>query len=139
MAKQVFTNAYVTVNGTDLSDHIGAVTIDTSADEIETTAFASGTAAGWRSRVAGLKDGSVKLDWHQDFAASSVDAILNTAFGSVGTVVVIPSGTAASSVNPRYTIPVVISSYSPVAGSVGDLLTFSTTWAFAGALTRGTV
>jgi predicted secreted protein len=136
MAKQVFTNAYVTVNGTDLSDHIGAVTIDTSADEIETTAFGT---AGWRSRVSGLKDGSIKLDWHQDFAASSVDSILNTAFGSVGTVVVIPNGTVASATNPRYTMTAVISSYSPVAGSVGDLLTFSTTWAFAGAMTRGTV
>jgi len=136
MAKQVFTNAYVTVNGTDLSDHIGAVTIDTSADEIETTAFGT---AGWRSRVAGLKDGSIQLDWHQDFAASSVDSVLNSAFGSVGTVVVIPNGTVASATNPRYTMTAVISSYSPVAGSVGDLLTFSTTWAFAGAMTRGTV
>jgi predicted secreted protein len=136
MAKQVFTNAYVTVNGTDLSDHIASVTLDTSADEIETTAFGT---AGWRSRVAGLKDGSIQLDWHQDFATSSVDSVLSSAFGSVGTVVVIPSGTVASSTNPRYTIQAVISSYSPVAGSVGDLLTFSTTWAFAGALTRGTV
>jgi predicted secreted protein len=136
MAKQVFTNAYVTVNGTDLSDHVAAVTLDLSADEIEVTAFGT---AGYRSRTAGLKDGSIQLDWHQDFAASSVDSVLNSAFGSVGTVVVIPNGTAASATNPRYTMTAVISSYSPVAGSVGDLLTFSTTWAFAGALTRGTV
>jgi predicted secreted protein len=136
MAKQVFTNAYVTVNGTDLSDHIASVTLDTSADEIETTAFGT---AGWRSRVAGLKDGSIQLDWHQDFATSSVDSVLSSAFGSVGTVVVIPNGTVASATNPRYTIQAVVSSYSPIAGSVGDLLTFSTTWAFAGALTRGTV
>ena len=138
MPKQVFTNAYVTVNGTDLSDHIASVTLDTSADEIETTAFASGTAAGWRSRVAGLKDGSIQLDWHQDFAASSVDAVLSSAFGSVGTVVVIPNGTVASATNPRYTIQAVVSSYSPVAGSVGDLLTFSTTWAFSGPMARAT-
>lgn len=135
MSKMVFTNAYVTVNGTDLSDHIAAVTIDTSADEIETTAFGT---AGWRSRVAGLKDGSIQLDWHQDFASSSVDSVLSSAFGSVGTVVVIPNGTVASSTNPRYTIQAVVSSYSPVAGSVGDLLTFSTTWAFAGAMARAT-
>jgi hypothetical protein len=135
MAKQVFTNAYVTVNGTDLSDHIAAVTLDLSADEIETTAFGT---AGYRSRTAGLKDGSIQLDWHQDFAASSVDSVLNSAFGSVGTVVVIPSGTAASSTNPRYTMTAVISSYSPVAGSIGDLLTFSTTWAFAGPMARAT-
>lgn len=134
MAKQVFTNAVVTVNGIDFSDHIAAVTIDQSADEIETTAFGT---AGWRTRTAGLKDGSVQLDWHQDFA-SSVDATLSSAWGSVGTVVVIPNGTAVSASNPRHTLPVVLSSYSPVAGAVGDLLTFSTTWAAAGAFARST-
>lgn len=135
MPKQVFTNAVVTVNGTDFSSSIAAVTIDQSADEIETTAFGT---SGWRSRVAGLKDGSVQIDWHQDFATSSVDATLSSAWGSVGTVTVIPNGTVVSATNPRYTCPVVLSSYSPVAGSVGDLLTFSTTWAAASAFTRGT-
>lgn len=134
MSKMVFTNAYVTVNGTDVSDHVGAVTIDQSADEIETTSFGS---TGWRSRVAGLKDGSVQLDWHQDFS-SSVDALLSPAWGSVGTVVVKPNGSATSATNPAWTCPVVLSSYSPVAGSVGDLLTFSTTWAAAGAFARAT-
>lgn len=133
MAKQVFLNAVVTVNGTDFSDHCASVTIDQSADEIETTAFG----AGWRTRVAGLKDGSVKIDWHQDYA-TSVDAALSSAWGSVGTVVVIPNGTVVSASNPRMTCPVVLSSYSPVNGSVGDLMTFSTTWAAAGAFTRGT-
>ena len=128
MAKQVFTNASVTVNNVDFSDHIAAVTIDQSADEIETTAFGT---AGWRSRVTGLKDGSVQLDWHQDFS-SSVDATLSTAFGSVGTVVILPNGTGVSASNPRWTCPVVISGYSPVAGSVGDLLTFSCTWVASG-------
>ena len=133
MSKQVFLNAIVTVNGTDFSDHVASVTIDQSADEIETTAFGG----SWRTRVAGLKDGSVKLDWHQDFA-SSVDATLSSAWGAVGTVVIIPNDTAVSASNPRWTCPVVLSGYSPVAGSVGDLLTFSTTWAAAGAFTRGT-
>ncbi|NBX24177.1 MAG: radical SAM protein [Microbacteriaceae bacterium] len=135
MAKLVFTNAYITVNGVDFSDHIASVEISQSADEIETTAFGT---AGWRSRVAGLKDGSVKLDWHQDFA-SSVDATLSSAWGAVGTVIIAPNGTAISASNPRWTCPVVLSSYNPVAGSTGDLLTFSTTWAAAGAFTRGTV
>jgi hypothetical protein len=56
----------------------------------------------------------------------------------VGTVVVLPNGTAPSSSNPKLTIPVVISGYSPVSGNVGDLLTFSTTWAFAGPIARAT-
>ena len=134
MAKQVFTNAVVTVNGVDFSDHIAAVTIDQSADEIETTAFG---ATGWRTRTLGLKDGSVTLDWHQDFA-SSVDATLSSAWGSVGTVTVMPNGTVIGAGNPRWNCPVVLSSYSPVAGSIGDLLTFSTTWAAASAFSRST-
>ncbi len=133
MAKQVFTNAVVTVNGVDFSDHIAAVTIEQTADEIETTAFGG----SWRTRTVGLKDGSVTLDWHQDFA-SSVDATLSNAWGAVGTVTVMPNGTAISASNPRWTCPVVLSGYSPVAGSVGDLLTFSTTWAAAGAFARAT-
>jgi hypothetical protein len=123
----------VTVNGTDFSDHIAAVTIEQSADEIETTAFGG----SWRTRTVGLKDGSVTLDWHQDFA-SSVDATLSNAWGAVGTVTVMPNGTAIGATNPRWTCPVVLSGYSPVAGSVGDLLTFSTTWAAAGAFARAT-
>jgi len=134
MPKQVFTNCVVTVNGTDFSDHIAAVTIEQSADEIETTAFG---ATGWRTRTVGLKDGSVTLDWHQDFS-SSVDATLSSAWGAVGTVTVMPNGTAIGASNPRWTCPVVLSGYSPVAGSVGDLLTFSTTWAAAGAFARAT-
>jgi hypothetical protein len=134
MPKQVFTNCVVTVNGTDFSDHIAAVTIEQSADEIETTAFG---ATGWRTRTVGLKDGSVTLDWHQDFS-SSVDATLSSAWGAVGTVTVMPNGTAIGATNPRWTCPVVLSGYSPVAGSVGDLLTFSTTWAAAGAFARAT-
>ena len=134
MPKQVFTNCVVTVNGTDFSDHIAAVTIEQSADEIETTAFG---ATGWRTRTVGLKDGSVTLDWHQDFS-SSVDATLSSAWGAVGTVTVMPNGTAIGATNPRWTCPVVLSGYSPVAGSVGDLLTFSTTWAASGAFSRST-
>ena len=133
MPKQVFTNCVVTVNGTDFSDHIAAVTIEQSADEIETTAFGG----SWRTRTVGLKDGSVTLDWHQDFA-SSVDATLSSAWGAVGTVTVMPNGTVIGASNPRWTCPVVLSGYSPVAGSVGDLLTFSTTWAASGAFSRST-
>jgi hypothetical protein len=133
MPKQVFTNCVVTVNGTDFSDHISAVTIEQSAEECETTAFGG----SWRTRTVGLKDGSVTLDWHQDFA-SSVDATLSNAWGAVGTVTVMPNGTSIGASNPRWTCPVVLSGYSPVAGSVGDLLTFSTTWAAAGAFARAT-
>jgi hypothetical protein len=127
VAKLVLTNANVKVNGTDFSDHIAAVTIEISADEVETTAFGQST----RTRVGGLKDGSIQLDWHQDFTAS-VDAFIAPLVGQLATVVVLPNGTGAGTANPSYSGEYLVSGYSPIAGAVGDLLTFSTTWPTAG-------
>jgi len=39
MARIVLTNAKVTINSVNLSDHIASVTLSTSADVVETTGF----------------------------------------------------------------------------------------------------
>ena len=70
MARIVLTDSKVTINSVNLSDHISSVTINTSTDVVETTAFSS---AGARTRVSGLIDNSVTLEFHQDFATSSVE------------------------------------------------------------------
>jgi hypothetical protein len=134
VAKFVATDVKVTINGTDLSDHIAQVSLEQTADEIETTAF--GTA--WRQRVGGgLKDASVSIDFHQDFGAGSVDAILSPLFGSIATVVVVPTSGSVSATNPSFTGTFSVVQYSPVASSVGDLATLSVSWPSAGTVTRG--
>lgn len=136
MAKFVATDVKTTINGTDFSDHIAAVTFDLTADEIETTAF--GTA--WRQRVGGgLKSGNVSIDFHQDFGAGSVDATLYPLFGSLATVVCVPTSGSVSATNPSYTGVFSVTAYSPVASNVGDLATLSVSWPSAGTVTRGTV
>lgn len=141
MAKFVATDVKTSINGQDFSDHIAAVTIDISSDEIETTAFGTG---GWRSRVGGLKDASITLDFHQDFATSgsgAVDSTIWTNFGSLATVVVVPTSGSVNSTNPSYTGLFLVSQTQPVASTVGDLATMSVTWPAAGTagITRGTV
>ena len=136
MPKFVATDYKVTINGVNLSDHIAAVTFDLTADEIETTAF--GTA--WRQRVGGgLKDASISIDFHQDFGAGSVDATLFPLLGSVATVVAVPTSGSVSATNPSYTGTFSVTTYTPVAGNVGDLATLSVSWPSAGTVTRGTV
>lgn len=135
MAKFVATDYKVTVNGTDLSDHIAATTWDITADEIETTAF--GTA--WRQRVGGgLKDASISIDFHQDFGAGSVDATLFPLLGSIATVVAVPTSGSVSATNPSYTGTFSVTQYTPLASNVGDLATLSVSWPSAGTVTRGT-
>lgn len=135
MAKFVATDVKTTINGTDFSDHIAAVTFDLSADEIETTAFGT----QWRQRVGGgLKDASVSIDFHQDFAAGSIDAILYPLFGSIATVVVVPTSGSVSATNPSYSGTFSVTQYQPVASNVGDLATLSISWPSAGTVSRGT-
>lgn len=136
MAKFVATDVTTTINGTDLSDHIAAVTIDLTSDEIETTAFSS---SGYRTRIGGLKDASITIDFHNDFAASSVDSTIWSNFGSLATVVVKPTSGSVTSTNPSYTGVFLVSQHQ-FASTVGDLATVAVTWPSAGTagVTRGT-
>ena len=135
MAKFVATNYNIKINGADFSSAIAAVTFDISAAEQETTAFGN----TFVQRIAGLKDASVSLDFHQDFGAAAVDQTLFPLLGSNATVTVIPNGTVVSATNPSYTGVFLCTEYSPMSSSVGDLATLSVSWPLAdGVITRGT-
>lgn len=131
MAKLVLTDAKVTINGTDLSSSITSIDFSQEADDKETTAFG----VGWRTRVGGLKQGSVKIDFLQDYAAASVHATIHSLLGTIATVVVTPTSGTASSTNPQYTFPCLVTSITPVSGAVGDLATESVTWPTSGTVT----
>lgn len=138
MARIVLTDAKVTINGVNLSDHIASITLNESADVVETTAFSS-TAA--KTRVAGLKDNSVTLEFHQDFASSSVEETINGASSLVGTVtaiVVTPTSSVVSATNPSYSFSALVSEWQSLSGTVGELSTASVTWPISGAITKAT-
>lgn len=135
MARIVLTDAKVTINGVNLSDHIASITINQSNDVVETTAF-SNTA---KTRVAGLADNSVTLEFHQDFASSNVEATINGSTSLVGTVtaiVVTPTSGSVSATNPSYSFNALVAEWTPLNGSVGELSTASVTWPISGAITK---
>jgi hypothetical protein len=136
MARIVLTNAYITINSVNLSDHIKSVTLTTSDDIVETTAFGS-TA---RTRIAGLADNSVALEFDQDYASSSVEATINAAgsslVGTVTTIVVKPNGATTAADNPAYSFSALISEWTPLSGAVGELATASVTWPISGVITK---
>ena len=136
MAVYVATDHKITVNGTAFSNVLQSVSLDLSSDEIETTAFGS----GFRTRIAGLKSGSVTLNFFQDFGAASVDAIISPLFtaGSFATVVIVPTSSAVSATNPSWTAVCLVSQYQPFSASVGDIATLSVTWPTSGTVVRGT-
>lgn len=134
MARLVLTDVYVSIGGVDLSDHIASVEISTEFEDIETTAFGD---AG-RTRVAGLEDSSLSLDFHQDFAAASVDATIAPLVGSTAAFEVFPAGTTIGATNPKYSGTVLVTEWTPLSGAVGELATASVTWPVSGVVTRAT-
>lgn len=137
MARIVLTDAKVTINSVNLSDHIASITINETTDVVETTAF-SNTA---KTRVAGLKDNSVTLEFHQDFAASNVEATINgspSLVGTTTTIVVTPTSSSVSATNPSYSFSALVAEWTPLSGSIGELSTASVTWPISGAITKAT-
>ena len=138
MAKFIGKNLRVKVGSTELTTNIASVEVTETVDEIEVTALGQNA----RSRIAGLKDASVTLSFHQDYDASSVNATLSTIFGGTATVSIL-AGTSltqgtATSTAPLFTIPILCSQQTPVNGVVGDLTTFDVTWPATGEITKST-
>jgi hypothetical protein len=136
MARLVLTNAYISVGGVDLSDLVASVTLNSTFDVVETTAFSS-TAA--KTRLAGLADNSISLEFHQDYATSEVEQTIYPLLGTVAAVIVKPNGSATGAFNPSYSFNSVISEWTPLNGSVGELATASVSWPITGAITKAVV
>ena len=133
MAKFVAKDYSIEINSADFSSSLAAVTLNLTSEEQETTAFGN----DFRSRIGGLKDASISLDFHQDFGAASVDATLYPLLGSNATVVVKPTSDAIGSTNPGFSAVYLCTEYSPFDSSVGDLATLSVEWPIAsGTVTR---
>jgi hypothetical protein len=124
LAKFVATQFAISLNSVPLSGNIAAATITETAEEVEITAFGN----SYRQRVAGLRDASVSLDWHQDYGTGSVHATLNPLVGSYATVTIVPTAGSVSATNPSVSAVFLVTEYTPVSGTIGDLSTFSTTF-----------
>jgi len=133
MAKLVLLNSNVSLNGTDITSNVAAITLSTSASEVPTTSFGSGGAV---TRVSGLIDNSVTLSLHNDYNA--IDGLIQPLIGSTAvTMIVKPAGTAAASASsPHFTFSVLCTEFSLVNGAVGELNTADVTWPISGTITK---
>jgi len=135
MPKFVATDYAITIGTANFSASLNSVTLDITTDEQETTAFGD----TYRTRIAGLRDASLTLDFMQDFGAGSVDQTLFPLLGSAVTWSIKPTSGTVTATNPSYSGTAVVTQYQPFANAVGDLATLSVTWPVSGSVTRGTV
>ena len=137
MARLVLTDASVEINGANLSEFITSVAISTSEDVVDTTGMSS---AGARTRVAGLSDNSLTLEFNQDFATSGPEATINAAgaslVGTNPTIIIKPTSAAVSASNPSYSFTAVVAEWQVLSAAVGELSTISASWPISGAITK---
>lgn len=134
MGTLTLTDAYITVDSNDISADSNQVTLNYEADAVEETAFGDDT----HIMKGGLKNWSMDVSLNSDYAASALDSILFPLVGTVVTIEVRATSDSVGTSNPEYTASGLITSYTPIQGSVGDLATGTLNIVPAGTLSRVT-
>ncbi len=134
MAKFITTDFSVTLDDVDFSASIASVTLEQTAETQETTSFGSNS----RTRISGLKDATLSIDFHQDFGASGIDSTFGPKLGEIIPFEIKPTSEAVSETNPAYSGNCIVTTYSPFSNAVGELATLSVSWEVTGDITRTT-
>ena len=120
----------LTVNAVDLSNHVTAVTINRSFDELEVTAMGD----SGHKFIKGLEASSITIDFLNDTATANVLQTLQAAWGTNVTVTVKQTSAATSATNPLYTMTCLVNNTTDINGSVADLSTQSLTFNVSGTI-----
>jgi hypothetical protein len=120
----------LTVNAVDLSDHVTAVTINRSFDELEVTAMGD----SGHKFVKGLEASSITIDFLNDTATGEVLQTLQAAWGTTVAVTAKQDSGATSATNPLYTMSCLINNTTDINGAVADLSMQSLTFTVNGTI-----
>lgn len=118
MAISTLTNAFLSVNGVNLSDHCRKVTVEDSRDSVDITAMGATS----KAVTKGLGDAKISAELYQDFAGGSVHATLQPLIGSSTpvSIEVRPVNAARSATNPAMLMSGLLMTYNGLDGQVGD-------------------
>ena len=120
------------MDGFDISDHCTSLSFGTVYDLVEVTQM--GDIA--KKMVAGLEENTLSLEIQQDFGVSQVESVIYPNRGLRVNCSVRPVNAARSATNPQYDFSVLISEWTPLSGSVGDLATVTVNWPIYGEITK---
>lgn len=119
-----FTNAYVSVNGVDLSASAKGVHVEDSKNPVDVTTFGS----GYIQETKGLGTATITIDFLSDFSAAKTHATIQPLVGSTTPIIVevraVNSGRSAT--NPGIVLAAALCfTYNALDGTIGDAAEFS--------------
>ncbi|GLZ36213.1 hypothetical protein Lesp02_84000 [Lentzea sp. NBRC 105346] len=135
MAIMVLTASYLSLAGTNVSDHTKKIELAAEVDEKDVTTFAS---LGWVEVKGGLKKGSLAATFLQDVAAGQIDSMMWPLLGTNIAFEVRLDNAAVGASNPKYTGSVLVKKWTPIAGAPGDVAEVDVEYPTSGAITRAT-
>lgn len=132
MTKLVLTEAFVEIDGVDMSCWVNNVEITLSKAEVDANTFCG------QDTLAGLEESSFSIGLIQDFDAAAVDATLFPLWDAEDTftVVVRPDNGVVSATNPEYSGTCRLLEYQPLSGGPGDLAEISIDLKVIGSMAR---
>jgi hypothetical protein len=143
MAKLVLTNAYVIFESVyDFSDHISSISLSTVHDVLDVTPVKDGVI--YKEVIAGVGTNSVSFDFYQDFSTGSFNNSIEEFFNGAGTsrvgtkvsCRVRPVNAPKSASNPEYSFEALVTEWTPLNASAGQLSTISVNWPISGEINK---
>ena len=135
MPTMVLLAQYLSLAGTDVSEHTRKAEVTIEVEDKDVTTY---TSLGWKVVQGGLKSGELGIEFLQDVAAGEIDSLMWPLLGTVVPFVTRLDQAAVSASNPEYAGNVLINSWNPIEGSVGDEASVSVGYPTSGAVTRVT-
>lgn len=134
MAALVWRDAFLSVNGVDLSAYVQELTLDYGAEMLDATVMGDST----RVNKGGLKTWSVGVTFKQILTTAGPEDTLFNLVGTSATIVIKPTNAATTDSNPSYTGVAALETYNPGSGAVGVLHQAQASFQSAGTLARST-
>jgi len=138
MAIEILWDAYLSVNGVDLSDHVRSIELPRARDIVDKTVMGATS----KGKLPGLSDDKFSVTFAQDFAAAKVDATLSPLYDNRTAFAIEirkDKTNVVSSTNPKWTSSIVyLTEYQPVGGEPGALHEAEASFDVDGALVRAT-
>lgn len=133
MAKMVLTAQFITINANNLAAFCSQAEVEAEVDDVDVTVF---TSLGWRERIGGLREAELSLEFFNDFDAGALDSIMWPLLGTVVPFEARATQAARGASNPGYTGSVLVRTWTPLQGSVGDAATASVAFPTSGQVQR---
>jgi hypothetical protein len=117
-------NTVVILGTTTVSAFVSQVTLNREVDAVEITTMSNAD----HVFLGGLNNDSVTIEFFNDFAASSVNDLVEAALGSYLNLKLVPVSGTVTATNPSYTMSCFVGQWQPINTSPETVATASVTW-----------